>query len=98
VVVLKGAFTVLAAPDGRLSVNPFATPALATAGSGDVLAGLVVGLLAQGLAPFDAAVLGAWLHGQAGQHVADTQGARGSLARDVLGALGAAWETLAGAA
>jgi ADP-dependent NAD(P)H-hydrate dehydratase / NAD(P)H-hydrate epimerase len=98
VVVLKGAFTVVAAPDGRVSVNPFATPALATAGSGDVLAGLIVGLLAQGLTPFDAAVLGTWLHGQAGQHLADTQGARGTLARDVLGQIGAAWASLAEAA
>ncbi|MDQ7030774.1 MAG: NAD(P)H-hydrate dehydratase [Ardenticatenia bacterium] len=55
VVVLKGAFTVVAAPDGRVSVSPFAHPILATAGTGDVLAGLIGGLLAQGIPPFDAA-------------------------------------------
>ena len=66
VVVLKGAFTVVAAPDGRTAVQPFATSALASAGTGDVLAGSIVGLLAQGLDPYDAALAGAWLHGMAG--------------------------------
>ncbi|MBN1200302.1 MAG: NAD(P)H-hydrate dehydratase [Anaerolineae bacterium] len=66
VVVLKGAFTVIAAPDERAAVLPFATSALASAGTGDVLAGAIVGLLAQGLAPYDAALAGAWLHGLAG--------------------------------
>ncbi len=66
VVVLKGAFTVIAAPDGRTAVLPFATAALAKAGTGDVLAGAISGLLAQGLNPYDAAVAGAWLHGIAG--------------------------------
>ena len=66
VVVLKGAYTVVAAPDGQIAMMPFATSALATAGTGDVLAGAIVGLLAQGVDPFDAAVAGAWLHGMAG--------------------------------
>jgi NAD(P)H-hydrate epimerase len=66
VIVLKGAFTVIAAPDGQIAVEPFATSALASAGTGDVLAGTITGLLAQGLAPFDAALAGAWLHGLAG--------------------------------
>ncbi len=70
VVVLKGAFTVVAAPDGRVSVSPFAHPILATAGTGDVLAGLIGGLLAQGMAPFDAARLGVYLHGLAGTMLA----------------------------
>lgn len=71
VVVLKGAFTIVAAPDGRAAVEPFATPALARAGTGDVLAGAIVGLLAQGLEPFDAALTAAWLHGLAGVRAAE---------------------------
>ena len=66
VVVLKGAFTVIASPDGRMTVIPVASPALARAGTGDVLAGLIVGLRAQELDAFDAAVAGAWIHAQAG--------------------------------
>jgi hydroxyethylthiazole kinase-like uncharacterized protein yjeF len=85
VVVLKGAFTVIASPDGRLTVIPVASPALARAGTGDVLAGLIVGLRAQGLDAFDAAVAGAWIHAQAGLYAADDLGTPASvLAGDVL--------------
>jgi NAD(P)H-hydrate epimerase len=85
VVVLKGAFTVVASPDGRLTLIPFASPALARAGTGDVLAGLIVGLRAQGLDAFEAAVAGAWIHAQAGLYAADDLGTTASvLAGDVL--------------
>lgn len=85
VVVLKGAFTVIASPDGRATVIPVATPALARAGTGDVLAGLIVGLRAQGLGAYEAAVAGAWIHAQAGLYAADDLGTTASvLASDVL--------------
>jgi NAD(P)H-hydrate epimerase len=84
VVVLKGAYTVVAGPDGRIAVSPFANPALATAGTGDVLAGAIVGLLAQGLAPFDAAVCGVFLHAQAGELVRAEIGDAGGIADDLL--------------
>ncbi len=88
VVVLKGAFTVIAAPDGRTTTIPVATPALAHAGTGDVLAGLITGLRAQGLEAYNAARLGAWVHAQAGLAAAVVQGSTAAvLAGDVLEAV-----------
>lgn len=88
VVVLKGAFTVIAAPDGRRTTIPVATPALARAGTGDVLAGLIAGLCAQGVDSFDAAVAGAFIHAQSGLVAAEALGTTASvLARDVLKAI-----------
>jgi NAD(P)H-hydrate epimerase len=66
VVLLKGPQTHIAAPDGRVAVNRHASPWLATAGSGDVLTGLICGLMAQGIPAFDAACMAAWLHGDIG--------------------------------
>lgn len=91
IVVLKGAFTVVAQPNGEATIIPFATPALASAGTGDVLAGTITGLLAQGLAPADAAIAGAWLHGFAGKQAEYSYGTNsGILASDVLANLPAA--------
>lgn len=88
VVVLKGAFTVIAAPDGQTAVIPVASPALARAGTGDVLAGLIVGLRAQGVEAFPAAVAGGWIHAQAGLDASRLIGSTASvLAGDVLSAV-----------
>jgi NAD(P)H-hydrate epimerase len=93
VVVLKGAFTAIAGEDGRCWVNPFAHSGLATAGSGDVLAGIVAGLWArrirQGLDDrIEAACLGVWVHGQAGALASESCGASGLCAGDLLPVLG----------
>jgi hydroxyethylthiazole kinase-like uncharacterized protein yjeF len=87
VVVLKGAHTICAAPDGRTIIQPFANPALATAGTGDVLAGAIVGLLAQGMVPLAAAALGCYLHGLAGELVRREIGSAGAVASDLLSRL-----------
>jgi hydroxyethylthiazole kinase-like uncharacterized protein yjeF len=88
VVVLKGAFTVIASPDGTITIIPVASPALARAGTGDVLAGLIVGLRAQGLDAYGAAVAGAFIHAKAGLFAADDFGTTASvLASDILNSI-----------
>jgi NAD(P)H-hydrate epimerase len=87
VVVLKGAPTVTAAPDGRVTVNPTGNPGMATAGTGDVLTGAIAALIAQGLDPYDAARLAAYAHGMAGDMVAAERGPNGMAAGDVAEAL-----------
>jgi ADP-dependent NAD(P)H-hydrate dehydratase / NAD(P)H-hydrate epimerase len=89
VVVLKGAHTLIGEPGGQVAVIPFKTDALAKAGTGDVLAGMIAGFLAQGLEPFQAAVVGAFIHAAAGVHAAEVVGSgRSVLAGDVISAIG----------
>ena len=95
VVVLKGARTVIAAPDGQLAVAPFENPALASGGTGDVLAGAIGALLAQGLAPFDAARLGVSIcTAPAGEAVRERFGDAGLLASDLPDGLAVARKRL----
>ncbi len=82
-VVLKGARTVICAPDGRSAVSGVSNPALATAGSGDVLAGLIGSLIAQHVEPFDAACLGVYLHARSGERLSMHMGNAGVLAGDL---------------
>ena len=84
IIVLKGAFTVIAAPDSRCRESPYANPGLASAGTGDVLAGVIAGLAAQGLELYDAAALGVYLHGEAGERVRVELGDTGMIASDLL--------------
>lgn len=90
VVLLKGVPTVLTAPDGRSRVSAAGTPALATGGSGDVLAGITGTLVAQMADPFDAATCAAWIHGRAAE-LAGARGARGTTLDEVIDALATVW-------
>lgn len=98
IVVLKGAYTVVACPDGRATILPFANPALATAGTGDVLSGAIAGFLAQGLTPEAAAVAGAYVHGLAGELARQAMGEAGVLAGDLLPLLPEAMRNIRGGA
>jgi len=89
IVLLKGAHSVIAAPDGKTMVLISANPALARAGSGDVLAGIITGLIAQGLAPFDATVSGCWVHARAGELAEKNRGSSAAvLAGDISDSIG----------
>ena len=95
VIVLKGAFTIVAAPDGRTGIEPFANAGLATAGTGDVLAGTIAALRAQGLGAFEAAAAGAYLHGLAAELARAEMGEAGMIAGDLLTYLPRAWQHVA---
>ena len=94
VILLKGPKTLTIWPDGSILVNSSGTEALATAGSGDVLTGLLAGLLAQKIMPEIAAAVGAYVHGVAGRIAARTCGIRGTTAEDVADAIGPAFDTI----
>ena len=94
VVVLKGAGSIVAHPEGRAVRAPFSIPALGSAGTGDVLAGIVAALAGQGLTPFDAAVLGVYLHARAGERVSERLGDAGLMATDLLPEIPRARRTL----
>ena len=91
IVVLKGDDTLVADPGGTVAVSPGASPALATAGTGDVLSGVTAAILARGVEPFAAACAGVRLHARAGVRAADDRGVDGVIARDVIEALPRAW-------
>ncbi len=98
VAVLKGAGTLVADPDGHLLQNGTGNPGMATAGSGDVLSGLIAALLARGIAPFAAACCGVYLHGLAGDLAAARLGEESLVASDIIEALPEAFRSLRGSA
>lgn len=93
-IVLKGAYTVLITPEGTCHFNSTGNPGMATAGSGDVLTGILLGLLAQGYEPKDAALIGVWLHGFAGDSAAKVHTEEGMIASDIIDHLSDAFRSL----
>ena len=87
IVVLKGARTIIAEPSGRIYINPTGNPGMATAGTGDILSGMVGGFIAQGYTPLDAANIAVYLHGLAADEVAKKKGQIGMIATDILNIL-----------
>jgi len=94
IVVLKGAHTSIATPDGKLYFNTTGNPGMATAGSGDVLTGIILGLLAQNYPPIEASILGVYIHGLAGDIAVDKRGFEAMIASDIVKYLGKAFEKL----
>ncbi len=94
IAVLKGAFTAIALPDGRIYFNPTGNPGMATAGSGDVLTGIILGLVAQGIPPEQAALAGVYLHGLAGDIAAARKSEYSMIAGDITEALGLAFSRI----
>ncbi|MCK5228378.1 MAG: NAD(P)H-hydrate dehydratase, partial [Desulfobulbaceae bacterium] len=97
ILVLKGSRTVIAAPDGRVAINPTGNPGMAAGGMGDVLTGLIAGFLAQGLSPWQAACLGVYLHGLAGDRIVKKTGMKaGFLASELAAEVPLAMEEIRG--
>lgn len=86
--ILKDARTITAWPDGRVCINTSGNHGMATAGSGDILTGILAGLIAQGMEPAQAAAAGVYLHGAAGDLQAEHTGTYGMMARDILDGIG----------
>ena len=86
-IVIKGAFSAVVTPDGSVCFNPTGNPGMATAGSGDVLTGVILALLAQGYDPESAVTLGVYLHGLAGDIAAESRGVEGLIASDIVESL-----------
>jgi NAD(P)H-hydrate epimerase len=93
--VLKGARTVIATPEGRVFINPTGNPGMASGGMGDVLAGMLAALLGQGLGPEDAVKLGVYLHGFVGDRIAEAKGQIGLIASDIIEGLPEGMKVLA---
>jgi NAD(P)H-hydrate epimerase len=89
-IVLKSHYTALVRPDGKILFNSSGTPAMATCGSGDVLTGVIAGMLAQGYPPETAALIGVYVHGLAGQLAAEDHGTYGTTAGDIADNVGRA--------
>ena len=95
VLLLKGALTVIGTPDGQVFINPTGNPGMATAGSGDVLSGMIGGLLAQGLNPLEATLVGCWWHGSAGDWQAKRSGEVGLTAGRLIEGISPVWQQAA---
>lgn len=94
IVILKGSNTVVAAPDGRVGINPTGNAGMATAGMGDALSGMIASFIAQGIDPFIASCAGVYLHGQAGDLAAAEHGERGLITSDVIRCIGSAIKSI----
>ena len=94
IVVLKGPYTIVATPRGKVFINPFANPILSTGGTGDVLTGIISGLIAQGLSGENASCCGVYLHGLAGEKISERLGDRGLIATDIVETIPATIKTL----
>lgn len=94
IIVLKGAYSSVSLPDGSLHINPTGNPGMATAGSGDTLTGIFTSLLAQGYEPEEAAILGTWMHGKAGDIASMKNSEESLIASDIIDNIGSVWKEI----